>query len=64
MNALKKTGSAPSSLEPTINGLTRSQLEAQLRSAIERKCWFAEDAIRADLRQLDRGHKVSRRKLK
>lgn len=53
MRDLKKTGTAPSDLEPTINGLTRAHLEAQLRSAIERKCWSAEDAIRADLRALD-----------
>jgi hypothetical protein len=39
--------------EPT--GLTRAQLEAQLASARERRCWWAEDAIRADLRALDRG---------
>jgi hypothetical protein len=39
--------------EPTVYGLTRAQLEAQLASAIERQCWWAEDAIRADLRALD-----------
>lgn len=39
--------------EPRLNGLTRAHLEAQLASAIERKCWWAEDAIRADLRALD-----------
>jgi hypothetical protein len=39
--------------EPT--GLTRAQLEAQLASARARRCWWAEDAIRADLRALDRG---------
>ena len=55
MRGRKKTDPAPSGLEPTINGLTRAHLEAQLRSALERRCWFAEDAIRADLRQLDRG---------
>lgn len=55
MRGLKKTGTVRSGLEPTLNGLTRTHLEAQLRSAVERKCWFAEDAIRADLRRLDRG---------
>lgn len=39
--------------EPTVHGLTRAQLEAQLTSAIQRRCWWAEDAIRADLRALD-----------
>ena len=41
------------SAEPTLCGLTRAQLEAQLASAIQRRCWWAEDAIRADLRALD-----------
>jgi hypothetical protein len=38
--------------QPTIHGLTRANLEAQLADAIKRRCWWAEDAIRADLRAL------------
>lgn len=45
---------APSRVR-TVNGLTREQLEAQLASAIERKAWQAEDAIRAHLRMFDGG---------
>lgn len=43
----------------TVNGLTRAQLEAQLASAIERRCWWAENAIRADLRKLEPGGELA-----
>lgn len=37
-----------------IAGLTRANLEAQLADATARRCWWVEDAIRADLRELAR----------
>lgn len=46
-------GTIVRSLEPAVHDLTRAQIAAQLTSAIRRRRWWAEDAIRADLRALD-----------